>query len=218
MVSSGEIAGCCSGWKMLTRLNKYIRLKFFTRYLRLRTDWQLVYNYRIPIPHYEAVKLFLAALFISFLISLLIALFLVLIAALFTALFVTLFIAFLIALFAAFFALISVSYLRVVGKIFFPIDGVWPWEIPLRSPAYQAHDLTQENGLDVLWEILAVEWNIFTFAELDLPLVKLMFLAPDIVSHREESAEDAIFIGGAALPRTRSRNRTQRKTWEVLDW
>ena len=54
---------------------------------------------------------------------------------------------------------------------------------------------------------MAVEWNIFIFAELDLPLVKLMFLAPDIVSHWE-----------AALPRTRSRNRTQRKTWEVLDW
>ena len=45
-----------------------------------------------------------------------------------------------------------------------------------------------------------------------------MFLAPDIVSHWEASAEDGIFIGEAALPRTRSRNRTQRKTWEVLDW
>ena len=54
---------------------------------------------------------------------------------------------------------------------------------------------------------MAVEWNIFIFAELDLPLVKLMFLAPDIVSHWE-----------AALPRTRNRKRTQRKTWEVLDW
>ena len=163
MVSSGEIAGCCSGWKMLTRLNKYIRLKFFTRYLRLRTDWQLVYNYRIPIPHSEAVKLFLAALFISFFISLLIALFLVLIAALFTALFVT--------------------------------------------PYRRSVTLRNTSGLDVLWEILAVEWNIFIFAELDLPLVKLMFLAPDIVSHWE-----------AALPRTRNRKRTQRKTWEVLDW
>ena len=159
MVSSGEIAGCCSGWKMLTRLNKYIRLKFFTRYLRLRTDWQLVYNYRIPIPHYEAVKLFLAALFISFLISLLIALFLVLIAALFTALFVTLFIAFLIALFAAFFALISVSYWRVVGKIFFPIDGVWPWEIPLAWTFYEKYWRWNGTSSHLLsWTCLLSSW------------------------------------------------------------